>query len=151
MINEDSGQRMDHSATFRQRMVLASNNAGKLREFADLFAGLRIELLPQSAFAVAEVEESGLTFVENALLKARAASVASGLPALADDSGLAVDALGGAPGIYSARYADGRRRRRGQQCQAARLRWPDVPEPQRDRPASSAPWCWCDMPTIPHP
>ena len=105
MINEDSGQRMDHSATFRQRMVLASNNAGKLREFADLFAGLRIELLPQSAFAVAEVEESGLTFVENALLKARAASVASGLPAVADDSGLAVDALGGAPGLYSARYA----------------------------------------------
>ncbi|MBF7053666.1 RdgB/HAM1 family non-canonical purine NTP pyrophosphatase [Halomonas sp. KAO] len=87
------------------RLVLASGNAGKLREFAQLLGPLGCQVFPQSDFAVAEVEESGLTFVENALLKAREASRVSGLPALADDSGLEVDALEGAPGIYSARYA----------------------------------------------
>ena len=85
--------------------MLASNNAGKLREFNALFAGLGIEVLAQSAFGALDVEETGLSFVENALLKARAAAAASGLPALADDSGLEVDALNGDPGIYSARYA----------------------------------------------
>lgn len=87
------------------RLVLASGNAGKLREFAQLLGPLGCQVFPQSDFAVSEVEESGLTFVENALLKAREASRVSGLPALADDSGLEVDALEGAPGIYSARYA----------------------------------------------
>lgn len=86
-------------------LVLASGNPGKLREFAQLLAPLGMQVRPQSDFAVPEVEETGLTFVENALLKAREASRVSGLPALADDSGLEVDSLHGAPGIYSARYA----------------------------------------------
>lgn len=86
-------------------LVLASGNAGKLREFHQLLAPLEIAVLPQADFGVGDVEESGLTFVENALLKAREASRVSGLPALADDSGLEVDALNGQPGIYSARYA----------------------------------------------
>ena len=86
-------------------LVLASGNAGKLREFHELLAPLGFDVRPQAEFAVPEVEETGLTFVENALLKAREASRVSGLPALADDSGLEVDALNGAPGIYSARFA----------------------------------------------
>lgn len=86
-------------------IVLASNNPGKVREFAQLLAGLQREVRPQSEFGVPEAEETGLTFVENALLKARNAAHHAGLPALADDSGLEVDALDGAPGIYSARYA----------------------------------------------
>jgi XTP/dITP diphosphohydrolase len=86
-------------------IVLATNNPGKAREFNDILAGENVEVLPQSAFNVPEVDETGLSFVENALLKARHAAQHSGLPALADDSGLVVDALGGAPGIYSARYA----------------------------------------------
>ncbi|SEA21812.1 RdgB/HAM1 family non-canonical purine NTP pyrophosphatase [Microbulbifer marinus] len=88
-----------------KKIVLASGNAGKLKEFSQLFASWDIQVVPQSEFDVPEVEESGLSFIENALIKARHASRVSGLPALADDSGLAVDALGGAPGIYSARYA----------------------------------------------
>lgn len=86
------------------RIVLASNNPGKLREIQALAAG-KLELLLQSDFAVPEVEETGLSFVENAILKARHAARHTGLPALADDSGLEVDALNGAPGIRSARYA----------------------------------------------
>ncbi len=86
-------------------IVLASSNAGKLREFNQLLGGLHIEVLPQSRFNVSDADETGLTFVENALLKARHAAQHTGLPALADDSGLEVDALQGAPGIYSARYA----------------------------------------------
>lgn len=86
-------------------LVLACGNAGKLREFHQLLAPLGFDVRPQADFDVPEVEETGLTFVENALLKAREASRVSGLPALADDSGLEVDALGGAPGIYSARFA----------------------------------------------
>ena len=88
-----------------RRIVLATNNSGKVREFNAVLAGFDLEILPQSAFGVPEVEEAGHTFVENALLKARNAAVHTGLPALADDSGLVVDALGGAPGIRSARYA----------------------------------------------
>ncbi|OBX35275.1 dITP/XTP pyrophosphatase [Halomonas elongata] len=88
-----------------KHLVLASGNAGKLREFHQLLAPLGFEVRPQSEFAVDEVEETGLTFVENALLKAREASRVSGAPALADDSGLAVEALQGRPGIYSARFA----------------------------------------------
>lgn len=86
-------------------LVLASGNAGKLRELHQLLAPLGFDVRPQADFGVADVEETGGTFVENALLKAREASRLSGLPALADDSGLEVDALNGAPGIYSARYA----------------------------------------------
>lgn len=85
-------------------LVLASGNAGKLREFNQLLAPLGLDVRPQADFGVGDVPETGLTFVENALIKARAASQTSGLPALADDSGLEVDALDGAPGIYSARY-----------------------------------------------
>ncbi len=89
----------------KQPIVLASNNAGKVREFNQLLQGSEIEIMPQSEFSVAEIEETGITFVENALLKARNAAENTGLPAVADDSGLEVDALQGAPGIYSARYA----------------------------------------------
>lgn len=88
-----------------QQVVLASNNQGKLREMAEILAPLGIELLPQSHFSVPVVDETGLTYVENAILKARMAAAVSGLPAIADDSGIEVDVLGGAPGIYSARYA----------------------------------------------
>ncbi len=87
------------------RVVLASNNAGKLREFAALLDAAGIELVPQGALGVPEAEEPHATFVENALAKARHASKLTGLPALADDSGLCVRALRGAPGVYSARYA----------------------------------------------
>jgi len=88
-----------------QQIVLASNNPGKVREFSQLLADLRYETLPQTQFNVPEAEETGLTFVENALIKAHNAAGYSGLPVIADDSGLEVDALAGAPGIYSARYA----------------------------------------------
>ncbi len=87
------------------RIVLASNNPGKVREFNQLLGGIDIEVVPQSDYGVPEAEETGLTFVENALLKARQAARLTNLPALADDSGLEVDALNGAPGIYSARFA----------------------------------------------
>jgi len=88
-----------------ERVVLASGNPGKLREFRELLGGLGIELIAQSELGIGDADETGLTFVENALIKARHAATQSGLPALADDSGLCVDALGGAPGLYSARYA----------------------------------------------
>jgi XTP/dITP diphosphohydrolase len=89
----------------RPKVVLASGNAGKVREFNQLLGDQHIEVVPQSSFGVPEAEETGLTFVENAILKARNAARHTGLPALADDSGIEVDALNGAPGIYSARYA----------------------------------------------
>jgi XTP/dITP diphosphohydrolase len=88
-----------------QRLVLASNNAGKLREFAEILAPIGFALHPQGEFDVPEAEEPFGTFVENALAKARHAARLTGLPALADDSGVCVNALGGAPGVYSARYA----------------------------------------------
>ncbi|MBL8259617.1 MAG: RdgB/HAM1 family non-canonical purine NTP pyrophosphatase [Candidatus Competibacteraceae bacterium] len=88
-----------------RKWILATGNVGKVRELETALAGLDLEILPQSALAVPEVAETGLTFVENALIKARNAARHGGLPALADDSGLVVDALDGAPGIYSARYA----------------------------------------------
>ena len=88
-----------------QTIVLATGNAGKVREFAGLLAGHGLQVRPQSDFAVPEAEETGLSFVENAILKARNAARHTGLPAMADDSGLEVDVLNGAPGIYSARYA----------------------------------------------
>ena len=88
-----------------KRVVLASGNAGKLKEMGELLAGLDWQVLAQHELGVQDVPETGLTFVENALIKARHACRITGLPALADDSGLIVDALGGAPGLYSARYA----------------------------------------------
>lgn len=87
------------------RVVIATGNAGKLREFRNLLATRDIDVVPQSDFAVPEADETGLTFVENAILKARNAATHTGLPAIADDSGIEVDHLNGAPGIYSARYA----------------------------------------------
>ena len=87
------------------KLVLASGNAGKLAELRDLLAGSGVELIAQSELGIGDAEETGSTFVENAILKARHAARASGMAALADDSGLCVDALGGAPGLYSARYA----------------------------------------------
>lgn len=88
-----------------KQIVLASNNAGKLREFGQLLASIDIEVLPQKHFNIPEAEEPHVTFVENALAKARHAARLTGLPALADDSGICVSALGGAPGVYSARFA----------------------------------------------
>lgn len=87
------------------KIVLASNNAGKLKEFAALFADQGIQVIPQSDYAVPECPEPHCTFIENALAKARHASKHSGLPAIADDSGICVAALNGAPGIHSARFA----------------------------------------------
>jgi XTP/dITP diphosphohydrolase len=92
----------DHAG---ETIVLASNNRGKVRELTELLAGSRIRIVPQGELGIPEAEETGLSFVENAILKARHAAAVSGLPAIADDSGLEVDALRGAPGIYSARYA----------------------------------------------
>ncbi len=88
-----------------KEIILASGNKGKVREITSMLTGQNIKIRPQSEFNVSEVEETGLTFVENALIKARHAAKISGLPAIADDSGIEVDALMGAPGIYSARYA----------------------------------------------
>lgn len=88
-----------------QKVVLATGNPGKVRELADLLAAFGLDIVAQTELGVESAEETGLTFIENAILKARHAAAVTGLPAIADDSGLAVDALGGAPGIYSARYA----------------------------------------------
>ena len=88
-----------------QTIVVASANPSKISELKAVLSELNIELQPQSELGVVPVEENGLSFIENSLIKARHASVATGLPALADDSGLVVDILGGAPGIHSARYA----------------------------------------------
>ncbi|ATJ84787.1 RdgB/HAM1 family non-canonical purine NTP pyrophosphatase [Halomonas beimenensis] len=117
-------------------LVLASGNAGKLRELEQLLSPLGLAVRPQSAFEVPEVDETGLTFVENALLKAREAARISGLPALADDSGLAVDALQGRPGIHSARFAG---EPRSDERNNARLlsALADVPEGQR----TARYWC----------
>ena len=87
------------------KIVMASGNAGKLREVARILGDLDINIVPQSEFGIEEADETGTTFVENALIKARHAVAATGLPAIADDSGLAVDALHGRPGVYSSRYA----------------------------------------------
>jgi XTP/dITP diphosphohydrolase len=88
-----------------QKIVLASSNIGKLKELQSMLAALPVNIIAQSELGVVDAEETGLTFIENAIIKARHASAITGLPSIADDSGLAVDALGGAPGIYSARYA----------------------------------------------
>jgi len=113
-----------------RQVVLATGNAGKLREINQLLAGLGINARAQSEFAVAEIAETGSTFVENAILKARNAARHTNLPAIADDSGIEVDALHGAPGIYSARYAGaGATDAANLQKLLADLR--DVPEAQR--------------------
>lgn len=88
-----------------QKVVLATGNAGKVNELAQLLCDFGLDIVAQTTLGVGSVEETGLTFIENAILKARHASAQTGLPAIADDSGISVDALGGAPGIYSARYA----------------------------------------------
>lgn len=129
------------------KLVIASGNAGKLREIARILAPLGIEAVPQSEFNVPDCPEPHVTFVENCLAKARHASLHSGLPALADDSGICVDALGGAPGVQSARYAgepksDARNndkliadlanepnRRAHYTCVMVYVRHPDDPEP----------------------
>lgn len=87
------------------KIVMASGNTGKLREIARLLEGLDVGVVSQSEFGVTDADETGATFAENSLIKALHAAAATGLPAIADDSGLAVDALGGAPGVYSARYS----------------------------------------------
>ncbi len=88
-----------------RKIVMASGNAGKIREIARLLDGLGVDVVPQSEFGVEDADETGTTFAENSLIKARHAAVTTGLPAIADDSGLAVDALDGRPGVYSARYS----------------------------------------------
>lgn len=88
-----------------QKIVLASNNKGKVREFGEMLSPLKMEVVPQANFNIEDADETGLTFVENAIIKARHASAIAKLPAIADDSGLEVDFLNGAPGIYSARYS----------------------------------------------
>ncbi len=131
------------------KLVLATSNAGKLAELRPLLAEAGYELVAQGDLGVGDAVEDGRTFLENALIKARHASEATGLPALADDSGLVVDALGGAPGLYSARYAGrhgdsaannakllsemeglvGARRRAHFYCVLVLLRHPDDPQP----------------------
>jgi len=112
------------------KVVMASSNPGKLREINQILGDLGMEVLPQSGFGVPDAEETGLSFVENAILKARHAATLTGLPAIADDSGLEVDALKGAPGIYSARYSGpGATDEKNLQKLLEELR--DVPEAER--------------------
>lgn len=113
-----------------QKVVLATGNAGKVRELASLLNNFGLDVVAQSELNVESVEETGLTFIENAILKARHAAKVTGLPAIADDSGLAVDALGGAPGIYSARYA-GEEASDQQNLQKLLLALQDVPDDRR--------------------
>jgi XTP/dITP diphosphohydrolase len=131
------------------RVVLATSNTGKLREFRELLAPLGFETLPLAEFTRINAEETGLSFIENAILKARHAARAASLPAIADDSGIELDALQGAPGIYSARYAGANasdqanldklldavrllpeeQRTARYQCALAYMRWPTDPSP----------------------
>ena len=132
-----------------QKIVLASSNSGKLREIQQVLKHLNLQLLPQSEFDISDADETGLSFIENAIIKARHASAISGLPALADDSGLEVDVLQGRPGIYSSRYAgdmatdadnvqkllsdmegiESLRRSARFQCVLAFIRYPEDPTP----------------------
>jgi XTP/dITP diphosphohydrolase len=113
-----------------KKVVLASSNKGKLREINHIIGGLGMEAVPQSDFAVVDADETGLSFVENAILKARHAAQQTGLPAIADDSGLEVDALKGAPGIYSARFA-GAGASDADNVQKLLVEMKDVPEAER--------------------
>jgi XTP/dITP diphosphohydrolase len=112
------------------KIVLASNNAGKLKEFQQLLSGQRFDVLPQAQFDISDAEETGLSFVENAIIKARHAAKIAGLPAIADDSGLEVDFLDGAPGIYSARFS-GADANDAKNNQKLLERLHDVPDEQR--------------------
>ena len=112
------------------KVVLATGNQGKLAEFRQLLAKLDMTVVPQSDFAVPDVPEDGLSFVENAIIKARHAARITGLPAIADDSGLEVDALDGAPGIYSARFAGDDATDEKNNLRLLSL-LQDIPEPQR--------------------
>ena len=113
-----------------QKVVLATGNAGKVRELASLLHDFGLDVVAQTELNVESVEETGLTFIENAILKARHAAKVTGLPAIADDSGLAVDVLGGAPGIYSARYA-GEEASDQQNLQKLLVALKDMPDDQR--------------------
>ncbi len=121
------------SDIINQKIVLASNNQGKLRELTDMLHGKSIAIICQAELEVIEAEETGLSFIENAILKARNAAEQTGLPAISDDSGLAVDALNGAPGIYSARYAEMAKQGQGDQANNNHLlqQLKDVAEAQR--------------------
>ena len=114
-----------------QKVVLATGNAGKVSELAHLLASFGLDVVAQTELGVESAEETGLTFIENAILKARHAAAVTGLPAIADDSGLAVDFLGGAPGIYSARYA-GVDASDQQNLDKLLVALKDVPQGQRD-------------------
>lgn len=113
-----------------QKIVLATGNQGKVKEMADVLATFGFEVIAQTDLGIESPEETGLTFVENALLKARFAAEKSGLPAIADDSGLVVEALNGAPGLYSARYA-GEDGNDGKNRQKLLAELKDVPKEQR--------------------
>jgi len=113
-----------------QKIVLATGNQGKVKELANMLQNLDISIVPQSDFNVPEVAETGTTFVENAIIKARHAAKITGLPAIADDSGLAVDFLQGAPGIYSSRYA-GENANDQKNIDKLLIALKDVPETQR--------------------
>ncbi|MBY7973980.1 XTP/dITP diphosphatase [Vibrio fluvialis] len=113
-----------------KKIVLATGNQGKVREMADLLADFGFDVVAQSEFNVSEVAETGTTFIENAIIKARHAAKETGLPAIADDSGLEVDYLGGAPGVYSARYA-GENASDQQNLEKLLDAMKDVPEAQR--------------------
>ena len=113
-----------------QKVVLATGNAGKVRELAEPLAAFGLDIIAQTDLGVDAPEETGLTFIENALLKARHAAQVTGLPAIADDSGLAVEALNGAPGIWSARYA-GEEASDAQNLDKLLVAMKDVPEDQR--------------------
>lgn len=113
-----------------QKIVLATGNMGKVRELASRLSDFGFEVKAQTEFAVRAVEETGLTFIENAILKARHAALVTGLPAIADDSGLVVDALQGQPGIYSARYA-GEQACDAQNLQKLLMMMQNVPEAER--------------------
>lgn len=113
-----------------QTIILASGNQGKLREISKMLAGSRLKVLPQSAFNLETPEETGLTFVENAILKARYVCDQTGMPAIADDSGIEVDALHGEPGIYSARYA-GENASDEQNLQKLLIKMKDIPDDAR--------------------
>lgn len=113
-----------------KKVVLATGNAGKVRELASLLADFGLDVVAQTELGVSSADETGLTFIENAILKARHAAQVTGLPAIADDSGLAVAALGGAPGIYSARYA-GESATDKQNLEKLLATLKDVPDDQR--------------------
>lgn len=128
-----------------KQIVLASGNKGKLKEFAEMFNAFNIEVLPQNQFDVPEVAETGTTFVENAIIKARHAAEITGLPAIADDSGLEVDALDGAPGIYSARYSGANATAEGNYNKLLGAIEQRLPP---ELPVSSVYLCICVMPRI---